>query len=362
MSEINDVYRKLQQHIDEQMPIGYPSTESGAEIRILKHLFTPEEAKLALNLRGSLEPLKEICERVKESGISIRELEEKLDVLDEKGAISRRISRNGEKKYCNEQFAIGFYENQVNKLTKELVEDSFQFMHEAFYKEFHRTDTPPQVRPIPVEQSITPEHHISNYDSIRQIIENNPGPFSVINCICKQAMDLLDQPCNLTDNYEVCMQLGRSAEGVIKSGLGRELKREEMFELLQKIQDMGLILQPQNTQNPDYICACCGDCCGVLIMLKKFPRPAELCSSNYHAVINSDECAGCETCIDRCQMQALSIVDNVSTVNLDRCIGCGNCVPTCPSEAIRLQKKEKETEPPKDRRVLYQEIMVKKKG
>jgi len=47
---------------------------------------------------------------------------------------------------------------------------------------------------------------------------------------------------------------------------------------------------------------------------------------------------------------------------LDRCIGCGNCVPTCPSEAIRLQKKEKETEPPKDRRVLYQEIMAKKKG
>jgi hypothetical protein len=35
---ISDVYRQLQQHLD-KMPIGYPSTKSGVEIRILKRLF-----------------------------------------------------------------------------------------------------------------------------------------------------------------------------------------------------------------------------------------------------------------------------------------------------------------------------------
>ena len=38
-----DIYRKLQQHLD-QLPIGYPPTESGNDIKILKFIFTPEEA------------------------------------------------------------------------------------------------------------------------------------------------------------------------------------------------------------------------------------------------------------------------------------------------------------------------------
>ena len=95
-------------------------------------------------------------------------------------------------------------------------------------------------------------------------------------------------------------------------------------------------------------------------MMKKFPRPAELYTSNYFAVVNPEECEACETCIDRCQMEALSIVNDVSTVNLDRCIGCGLCVETCSSDAIQLKKKEIEIAPPKDAGELYQKIMVKK--
>ena len=39
----DELYRKLQQHLD-RMPVGFPATESGVEIRILRQLFTPEEA------------------------------------------------------------------------------------------------------------------------------------------------------------------------------------------------------------------------------------------------------------------------------------------------------------------------------
>ena len=38
--EDSDIYRKLQQHLD-KMPVGFPSVKSGADIRVLKHLFTP---------------------------------------------------------------------------------------------------------------------------------------------------------------------------------------------------------------------------------------------------------------------------------------------------------------------------------
>ena len=42
-------YRQLQEHLD-KMPIGYPKTNSGVEIRILQLLFTSIEVKVALCL------------------------------------------------------------------------------------------------------------------------------------------------------------------------------------------------------------------------------------------------------------------------------------------------------------------------
>jgi ferredoxin len=360
-----DVYRNLQEHIDEYLPMNYPSTETGVEIRLLKHLFTPEEARLTLNLSALPESLELIHKRLKDSGMSIEELEQKLDVLVEKGAIwgGKIIPRKkGEKQYSLAQFALGMFELQVDKITKEFMEDAHEYIEETYYKEWHKTDTPCQMRTIPVDHSITVEHNVSTYDSLRQIIENTEGPISVMNCICRTGMDLLDQPCAQTDIRETCIQIGNYAEFFCERGSGREVTKEEMFEILQKFEDIGLILQPENTQNPGFICACCGDCCISLAQVKRFPRPAEFYETNYNALVNSEECQSCNICMDRCQLQALSIVNNVSTVNLDRCIGCGNCVTTCPSNAIQLQKKEKEKVPPKNFMSLMQKIMMKKKG
>jgi electron transport complex protein RnfB len=41
-----EVYERLARHLD-QLPAGFPKTESGVELRILKRLFTEEEAELA---------------------------------------------------------------------------------------------------------------------------------------------------------------------------------------------------------------------------------------------------------------------------------------------------------------------------
>ena len=67
-------------------------------------------------------------------------------------------------------------------------------------------------------------------------------------------------------------------------------------------------------------------------------------STNYYASVSAKRCSGCGTCVERCQVNAVSIDDGlgVSSVNLGRCIGCGNCVVYCPSEAMSLLKKEKE--------------------
>jgi ferredoxin len=82
------------------------------------------------------------------------------------------------------------------------------------------------------------------------------------------------------------------------------------------------------------------------------PHPAEMVQSNYFAQVDQEECIGCETCLERCQMDAIEMVDEISTVDLNRCIGCGLCVTTCPSEAMQLVQK------PEDQQYLPPETGV----
>ncbi|MBM3241630.1 4Fe-4S ferredoxin [Candidatus Poribacteria bacterium] len=364
METERDVYRELQKHLD-NMPVGFPATASGVEIRLLKHLFTPEEAEIALNLSAVPETLERIYGRVKNSkDISREELEEILDGLVEKGAImgGKTLTKGREGKYYRKaQLAIGMFEFQVNRLTKEFAQDFFQYGDEAFAEAFHTKKTS-QLRTIPINKSIRPEYHVGTYDNAKLIVQNSVGPISVHHCVCRQARDKLEQPCKQTDIRETCITFQGAAKSLIESGVGRELSKEEAFELLDRAEEVGMVLQPENNQNPSFICCCCGCCCGVLTMAKKFPRPAEYFHTNFFAEVDKNLCAGCETCLSRCQMEAISMGDNVATVNLDRCIGCGLCATTCEVNAIKLMKKEKETVPPKNQEALYKKIMFEKLG
>ena len=62
--EGEELYRTLQRHLD-RSPIAYPATESGIEIRILKQLFTPDDARLALRLSAIPESLRTSFSRLR---------------------------------------------------------------------------------------------------------------------------------------------------------------------------------------------------------------------------------------------------------------------------------------------------------
>lgn len=361
MSENIDVYRELQIHLD-TLPIGYPATESGVEIRLLKQLFTPEEAKVATKLIFSFESLENIYERVDSKEMSINDLEQLLDNSVSKGVTI--VKKEGNKKYyANAMFMIGIYDMQSHRNSEKLVEfwkDSSQYFKEGMDAEFSRSGIC-QFRVIPIEKSITPEHHITSYDNIRKVIENTDGPIVVAECVCRHKKDVYGEPCKQTDLRETCFVLRDIfVQTYIDQGWGRQVTKEEALEILSKTEEDGLIYEPGNAQRPGSLCCCCGCCCGYLSDMKELPKPTEFLKSNYYAEVDSETCTGCGTCIDRCQMNALTLVDDISTVNRDRCIGCGACVPTCPADAIHLRKKELETIPPKDWDALYAEILNKK--
>ena len=49
-----DIYRNLQKRLD-TYSIGFPATDSGVEIKILKELFSPEDAEMFLGMTPKLE-------------------------------------------------------------------------------------------------------------------------------------------------------------------------------------------------------------------------------------------------------------------------------------------------------------------
>lgn len=365
MTSIDPIYEELRKKIHQSMPVGLPASEDGTELRILEMLFTPEEAKFALNLGVLPDSIKRIHRRVKKAGIeiSIAELEELLDGLVEKGGIMGGSMLDDKEKdiknYSLAMWTVGIFDFQLDRMTKEFAELANKYTIGTFYKEFHLKDRPTQLRTIPVEKSLTPEHYVGTYDNVREMLKK-VEKITLRECVCRQQHDLMEEPCKLSDIRGCCVAFNDLAEMTIEDGIGTEVSKQEFVDLLDRYQKEGFILQPLNTQIPYTMCACCGCCCGVLLSAKQFPKPAEYYHSNLYAQSDPELCIGCETCLNRCQMEAITMVDDKSKVNLDKCIGCGNCVATCEVSAMKLVRREEEVVPPKDIDELYRKILEKK--
>ena len=358
----SDVYRKLQKHIDSNMPLAFPETESGVELRILKQLFTPEEAEIALELSAMPEPVNRIHKRLKNK-ISLEELEKKLNQLEEKGAIlgPQMYEKLGKgKSYSKAPFLIGMYEFQVGgRLTKELVKDAMEYIAEKYNDVLFTTKTS-QLRVIPVNQSIEPDNCVYSYDDAKETVENADS-VAVVNCICREGHDLLGEPCK-SDIRETCLILGAASEAFLEFGKGRAITKKEAIGILENAEKAGFVLQAENNRKPSFICCCCGCCCGILTNAKNLPHPAQYFRSNYYAKVNSEQCNGCEECVERCQMDAISVENNVSIIASDRCIGCGLCVSNCPVNAIELLVKDSTNVLSDDRDAMYKKIMIERYG
>jgi ferredoxin len=256
------------------------------------------------------------------------------------------------------------FEGQLRRLTPKFLSDVEQYTSDkAFGLAFLGTELP-QMRTIPVGKSIPVGHLAATYDDIVEIIRSAPGPFAIMECICRKASALKGHPCKVTSRKETCMALGDMARNAVESGSGRAIASEEAIAIAGMNEADALVCQPSNTRKVDFICACCGCCCGMLRMHKTLPKPVDFWASNYYASVDAETCSGCGTCVERCQVDALCVENGarVAVVNLNRCIGCGNCGVTCPTEAIHLRRKDGQFVPPKDSESLYDVIMAKKKG
>ncbi|MBN2807996.1 MAG: 4Fe-4S binding protein [Deltaproteobacteria bacterium] len=325
-----DVYRQLARHLD-NLPAGFPATESGVELRILRKLFTPEEATVALALRMVPEPAEKIAKRLQ---TEVAAVAARLSEMSRKGLIFR--ARKGDMAlYMASQFVVGIWEYHVNDLNPELIEDVNEYLPFLLQTTWAGMQTK-QLRVIPVAESVSPEASIMPYEVAEEIIKSQ-SKIVVAPCICRKEQQLVGQGCD--NPMEACFSFGAAAFYYEENGLGRAVSPEEALELLHKGLAAGLVLQPSNSQKPINICMCCGCCCQVLKNIKKMPRPATMIDANYFAEVDAEQCIACGDCAVRCHMEAIT-VGETATVDLERCIGCGVCVPVCNYAALHLRRKE----------------------
>ena len=361
MTSDESIYRILRQHLDKQT-MGFPSTWSGADIRLLKRFFTPDEAKLALHLTCRPSPTDQIMERAAADFSSARTAS-LLDGMFTKGAIGWR-EKDGLSHWYVLPLVVGMYECQDGDPSPEFLDDARAYMKTLRFGMSFLAVRPSQMRTIPINRSIPVEHHVATYDQVRTLVQNSPGPFVVLPCICRRTEAMKGRPCKKTSREETCLAFGDMAKMVLRRKHCREVTRDEVLAILQQNEGDGLVLQPANARQPEFICSCCGCCCGMLSYQKHLPRPVDFWSTSYHAEVNAASCVHCGACVSRCQVGAVGLTGPGGSAKIDpgRCIGCGLCVPTCPSGAMQLKQKDAGAIPPKDAEALSEEIMANKKG
>lgn len=329
---MDDIYRRLAEHLD-RLPAGFPPTESGVELRILKRLFTPEQAEIAASLSPMPEPVPVIAERL---GRDEAEMAEALEEMARAGLIYR-MRKNGKTRYMAAQFVIGIWEYHVNDLDPELIRDFNEYVPYLMKESWQRTETK-QLRVIPISKSISAQMHIMPYDVAEELIRDQ-SKIVVAPCICRKEHAMVGKGCGKP--LETCLVFGGGAYFYEENGLGRSISADEALEILHGGIKEGLVLQPGNSRKPMNICMCCGDCCQILKNLNTMDAPAKVVCSNFTAQVDPEACVACGNCEEICQMDAIA-VDDTAVVDPDRCIGCGLCVSVCDTDAMTLLEKPSE--------------------
>ena len=275
--------------------------------RILESLLDESEAKVVL----AAAPPATVEELSAKTGIDAAKVEGMVDPLFRKGVIFKSKKPDATRYYRVRQVV------QLHDATA-VMKDPPPAMLEL-WKEYMRTEwgeqvkvfETPFVRVVPINVSIEPNSQVLASDDVTNLI-NRAQNIAVTKCSCR----VVDGACG--EPVEVCIQLDRAADYCLERGTGRKLAREEALRMLEMCEEQGLVHVAENKQGVGHvICNCCRDCClnwpSVKNGVGKFVAP-----SRFRAVIDHEQCNGCEKCIERCFFDALTML---AVLLIDRIVG-----------------------------------------
>lgn len=330
MSDV--VYERLADALD-RLPNGFPKTPSRVEIRILKKLFSPEEASLASQMSGSKETAEEVALR---NGLTPEDASAKLLKMAEKGLLWS-YKEEGKRVFRLAPFIVGIYES--SDIDHELAHLVEEFLSTGGAEGIMRPQ-PAIHRVVPAQKAVKSEW-ILPYDDVKEVLMRSKS-FVLRDCICREQQKLMGNECGFP--LRTCLSFSESERPPHEL----TISKDEALAFLDKAEEIGLVHTVSNVMKGiGYVCNCCGCCCGLLRGITEWGIENSVASANYFARIDPDECTDCGVCEGRCQVNAISSESGIPTVNRTKCIGCGLCVTGCPSGAASLERKpEEEIVPP----------------
>ncbi len=337
-----EIYQALAERLS-KTPEGAPVNEH--LMAILHRLYTESEAMVGSKFPLLPMPLAKISTL---TGIEEQQLKAILDGMSDKGLVLD-IPRKDTYYYMLAPVIVGFFEYTFMRTGDQL---NFKELAELFENYFHSDGVAQEIAGLDtkmmrslVYESVIPlavETEVLSYERATEIIRQAGGG-AITTCACRHEATHLGTACEAP--LDVCMSLGGAAEWIVRRGLGKAATVEELLQVLDRTQELGLVHLCDNVMNkPTYICSCCGCCCHVLRDINE-QQVFATHPSNFIPALEPESCAACGICSDRCQIHAIAMSDQgngveIPVVNEEVCIGCGICASVCPSGSLTMSRRD----------------------
>jgi NAD-dependent dihydropyrimidine dehydrogenase PreA subunit len=330
----DEVYVRLADALD-RLPNGFPRTPTGVEIRMLQKIFNPADAALAVQLSGEWEAVDDLAARL---GRTEKDVRAALKSMAGRGLVWGDI-HEGKRRYRLAPFIVGSYEAQLETMDHEFAHLFEEYMEQGGAAGIMRPQ--PALQRVVPARGTTKSEWVLPYDDVKALLAE-AKTFRVRDCICRVQRGLVDKGCDAPVHN--CL----SFYPMVLPASHHDLTREEALALLDEAEAAALVHTVSNVaQGVNYLCNCCGCCCGILRGVTEFGIGESIAAANYYVTVDEGACSGCGICEGRCQVDAIAVADTAVAVDRGRCIGCGLCVSGCPEKAITLHRKpEDEIVPP----------------
>lgn len=282
----------------------------GPEYYALEPILTPYQAKIALHVAFREKMSAEAI--AKAAGEPLNKVKKALDHLAWTG-VTFWNTVDGVDMYWHDIFVPGHLEMINNN--RELVAKHPEVAEAFYYFGSKKGPMAAGIMPIgagpmrvlPIERSIDGNSRKASYEELSKHLEES-DVFSVSDCSCRTSREAMGEGCGHLKE-EMCIQLGHAAEYYIKTGRGREITREEAYEIIRRAEDNGLMHSIPNLDSPGHthaICNCCGCGCYAMRLANEYLNN-DIVRSNYKSVVDESKCVACGECVDVCPTNALRL-------------------------------------------------------